>query len=71
MESTSVRRGIDYLLGAPREGGEWKEQYFNAVGFPRVLYLHYHGYNAYFPLWALARYRSLRLRSSPKLNYGI
>ncbi len=71
VESTSVRRGIDYLLGAPREGGEWKEQYFNAVGFPRVFYLHYHGYNAYFPLWALARYRSLRLRSSPKLNYGI
>ena len=30
-----------------------------AVGFPRVFYLRYHGYRAYFPLWALARYRNL------------
>ncbi len=71
VESECVERGIDYLLNAPREGGEWKEQYFNAVGFPRVFYLHYHGYNTYFPLWALARYRSLRLKSSPTLTYGM
>ena len=42
-----------------KEGGQWREEYYNAVGFPRVFYLRYHGYSAYFPLWALARYRNL------------
>ena len=32
---------------------------FTAPGFPRVFYLKYHGYSAYFPLWALAAYRNL------------
>ena len=71
VETESVRRGVDYLLDAPREGGEWKENYFNAVGFPRVFYLHYHGYNAYFPLWALARYRTLRFGGPPMLTHGM
>ena len=30
------------------------------TGFPRVFYLHYHGYCQYFPLWALSMYRSLK-----------
>jgi len=71
VENESVRRGVEFLLDAPREGGEWTEKYFNAVGFPRVFYLHYHGYNSYFPLWALARYRALRLGNSPTLTYGM
>lgn len=58
-DGDSVKRGIEYLLGAPREGGKWHEEYFNAVGFPRVFYLRYHGYSVYFPLWALSRYRNL------------
>ena len=37
----------------------WREDYHNAVGFPRVFYLKYHGYGLYFPLWALARFRRL------------
>ena len=28
-------------------------------GFPRVFYLKYHGYSGYFPLWALAAFRTL------------
>jgi len=39
--------------------GLWDEEAFTAVGFPRVFYLRYHGYRAFFPVWALARYRSL------------
>ena len=35
---------------------------FTAPGFPRVFYLRYHGYSAYFPLWALAAYRTLTRR---------
>ena len=55
VESDSVRRGVAHLLTAPREEGSWKEEYFNAVGFPRVFYLRYHGYSKCFPLRALAR----------------
>ena len=38
VESDAVRRGIDYLLTAPRDGARWREDWFTAVGFPaRVL----------------------------------
>jgi hypothetical protein len=33
---------------------------FTATGFPRVFFLRYHGYAKYFPLWAMARFRSLK-----------
>jgi squalene-hopene/tetraprenyl-beta-curcumene cyclase len=46
-------------LQARRDGVRWREEDYTAVGFPRVFYLRYHGYAAYFPLWALARYRAL------------
>ena len=39
--------------------GFWPEPQFTATGFPRVFYLRYHGYAKFFPLWALARYRTL------------
>jgi squalene-hopene/tetraprenyl-beta-curcumene cyclase len=66
-----VERGIDYLLAAPRDGGKWHEKLYNAVGFPRVFYLSYHGYSAYFPLWAIARYRNLREGNARTTMYGI
>ncbi len=71
VDSHAVSRGVGYLLKAPREGGQWEEEYFTAVGFPRVFYLRYHGYRAYFPLWALARYRNLRQSNAKTVNYGI
>jgi squalene-hopene/tetraprenyl-beta-curcumene cyclase len=55
----AVRRGVQYLLDAPQSNGKWDEKLYNAVGFPRVFYLSYHGYSLYFPLWALARYRNV------------
>ncbi|HHJ38212.1 MAG: squalene--hopene cyclase [Methylothermaceae bacteria B42] len=57
-ESGAVKRGIDYLLRTQQEDGLWKDRYFNAPGFPRVFYLKYYGYDKFFPLWALARYRN-------------
>ena len=60
VASTVVQRGIEYLMSAPHADGKWDEQHYNAVGFPKVFYLMYHGYPVYFPLWALARYRRLR-----------
>ena len=57
--SHSVRRGIDFLLRTQQPNGFWSDPEFNAPGFPRVFYLKYHGYDKYFPLLALARYRNL------------
>ncbi len=69
--SDSVKHGIQYLLAAPRDGARWHEEEFTAVGFPRVFYLRYHGYAAYFPLWALARYRNLRRANSRRPAFGM
>lgn len=62
--SEAARRGVLWLLDdqqpdGEREAGLWYHPSFNAPGFPRVFYLKYHGYTAYFPLWALTRYRQL------------
>jgi squalene-hopene/tetraprenyl-beta-curcumene cyclase len=71
VESAAVKRGIDYLLQAPRDGAKWKEDWYTAVGFPRVFYLNYHGYSAYFPVWALARYRNLMRSNSRRVEWGL
>ncbi len=54
-----VKRGIAYLLDNQNADGLWYAPDYNAPGFPRVFYLKYHGYTKYFPLWALARYKTL------------
>ncbi len=59
-DSDVVRRGVQHLLATQGEDGLWDDPEYTAPGFPRVFYLRYHGYRAYFPLWALARYRNLR-----------
>ena len=71
VESGAVKRGIAYLLRAERTGAKWDETEYTAVGFPRVFYLRYHGYSAYFPLWALARYRTLKDKNDPRPQYGM
>jgi squalene-hopene/tetraprenyl-beta-curcumene cyclase len=67
----AVARGIAYLVATQKHDGTWDEPWYTAVGFPRVFYLRYHGYRAYFPLWALARYRRLKQANSPRVPYGI
>ncbi|MDX8410799.1 MAG: squalene--hopene cyclase [Mariprofundaceae bacterium] len=57
--SLALRRGAAYLLRMQQADGLWKDDWFTAPGFPRVFYLKYHGYDKFFPLWALARYRAL------------
>ena len=73
VKGNAVRRGVEYLLRADRTGAKWNEVEYTAVGFPRVFYLRYHGYSAYFPLWALARYRSLKNKNEhePCPQYGM
>jgi squalene-hopene/tetraprenyl-beta-curcumene cyclase len=71
VDSDAVRRGIDFLLQARRDGAQWDEPWYTAVGFPRVFYLRYHGYSVYFPLWALARYRNLRAANAATVSHGM
>ena len=58
----AARRGAEFLIRAQQSDGLWSDLSFTAPGFPRVFYLRYHGYSAYFPLWALAAYRTLTRR---------
>jgi squalene-hopene/tetraprenyl-beta-curcumene cyclase len=62
VRSEAVRHGVEFLMRTQQADGLWSDASFTAPGFPRVFYLRYHGYSAYFPLWALAAYRSLTRR---------
>ncbi|KAA2235681.1 squalene--hopene cyclase [Salinarimonas soli] len=66
----AARRGAAFLESAPRQGARWREEPWTGTGFPRVFYLKYHGYAAYFPLWALARYKRL-LRGETRVPWGM
>ncbi len=57
-DSESVSKGIDFLLKQQESDGLWHDPEHTAPGFPRVFYLKYHGYDKYFPLWALSKYRN-------------
>ncbi len=53
-----VKAGIDFILRTQQANGVWNDKCFTAPGFPKVFYLKYHGYDKFFPLWALTRYRN-------------
>ena len=71
LDDPAVARGIAYLETTQGEDGLWDEQRFTSVGFPRVFYLRYHGYPKFFPLWALARYRNLKLSNTQRVTVGM
>ena len=71
VNNPAVARGVQYLLNARDDKGDWQEQEFTAVGFPKVFYLRYHGYKAFFPLWAIARYRNLLTGNSGRVAFGL
>jgi squalene-hopene/tetraprenyl-beta-curcumene cyclase len=58
VNSPEVKNGINYILAHQTEEGLWVDSGFTAPGFPKVFYLKYYGYDKFFPLWALARYRN-------------
>ena len=67
----SVARGIEYLRTTQNADGLWDQDHYTGGGFPRVFYLRYHGYPKFFPLWALARYRNLRISNSRSVAFGL
>ncbi len=70
-EDPAVERGAQWLLGAQAADGGWAEHDMTGTGFPRVFYLRYHGYGRIFPLWALARLRTLRRGNSRRVAFGL
>jgi len=73
VESDSVAQGIEWLRRAPREasGPRWEEAHYTGTGFPGIFYLKYHGYAAFFPLWAMARYDRLMESNERDVRWGI
>jgi squalene-hopene/tetraprenyl-beta-curcumene cyclase len=59
QDSPEIARAVEYLLDTQCEDGRWQEYAFTGTGFPRVFYLRYDLYPIYFPLMALAEFRSL------------
>jgi squalene-hopene/tetraprenyl-beta-curcumene cyclase len=59
-KSAAVRRGVQFLLDTQTADGTWEEEHWTGTGFPRVFYLKYHYYRHYFPMMALAQYRTFR-----------
>lgn len=55
--SEAVVRGVRWIMSEQNKDGIWDEPEFTGTGFPKVFYLKYHYYRAYFPLMALGRYR--------------
>jgi len=53
-----VQQGVQWLCRTQLPSGSWDEPWFTGTGFPKVFYLVYTMYRLYFPLMALAEYRS-------------
>ena len=71
-DTEAVRRGIAYIEATQAADGFWDEDRHTATGFPRVFYLRYGGYSKFFPLMALARYRSnLGAGGPPGVAHGL
>lgn len=71
VDDVAVDRGALWLLGRQEADGSWPEEDYTGTGFPRVFYLRYHGYAQLFPLWALARLRTLRRGNSRRVVHGL
>ena len=66
-----VASGVKHLIDTQNPDGTWEEEYYTAVGFPRVFYLRYHGYKQFFPQWAIARYKNLKQGNSTQVMFGM
>jgi squalene-hopene/tetraprenyl-beta-curcumene cyclase len=53
-----VQRGISYLIKTQQRDGSWREDAYTGTGFPGAFYLRYDLYRIYFPLIALAKYKT-------------
>jgi squalene-hopene/tetraprenyl-beta-curcumene cyclase len=70
VDHDAVKKGVAWLASQQKPDGEWDEEPYTAVGFPRVFYLRYHGYRLFFPLMAMARYRNLQRSNDRRVAWG-
>ena len=54
--SSSVQRGVEFLIEKQNADGSWDEDAATGTGFPNVFYLRYHLYRNSFPLLALSTF---------------
>jgi squalene-hopene/tetraprenyl-beta-curcumene cyclase len=71
VDHPAVERGVRHLIATQGQDGLWGQEKYTGGGFPRVFYLRYHGYPAYFPLWAVARFRNLKRSNSAHVAFGM
>ena len=71
VDHPAVERGVRHLIATQADDGLWGQEKYTGGGFPRVFYLRYHGYPAYFPLWAVARYRNLKRANDAHVAWGM
>ena len=57
--SSTVARGIQYLIANQKSDGTWDEEQYTGTGFPKFFMIKYHIYRNCFPLTALGTYRKL------------
>ena len=67
INSPEVEKGLRFLINKQTK---FVENYFTAVGFPKVFYLKYHGYAEYFPLLAISKIKNQIKKNSIYPNYG-
>ncbi len=58
--SSSLLKGVEWLIDHQRADGGWEEELSTGTGFPRVFYLKYHYYRHFFPVLALATYKKVK-----------
>lgn len=58
---THAEKAYEFLVSQQNKDGGWDEPYFTGTGFPGHFYIRYHGYRFYFPLLALAEYKTVFL----------
>jgi squalene-hopene/tetraprenyl-beta-curcumene cyclase len=58
--SSSLQKGVEWLIEHQRSDGGWDEELSTGTGFPRVFYLKYHYYRHSFPVVAVSMSRMAR-----------
>mgnify|MGYP001181692649 FL=1 len=67
IHSPELEKGLRFLTN---KNLKYEEDYYTAVGFPKVFYLKYHGYAKYFPLLAISKIKNQLEKNSILPEYG-
>ena len=67
INSPEIEKGLKFLT---KNGRQFEENFYTAVGFPKVFYLKYHGYAEYFPLLVISKIKNQLKKNSIFPNYG-